>query len=90
LELEWDERKRQNALQRRQLDFADVERFEPESVRTEPDLRKDYGEPRFNSFGYLDSVLCTFCWTPRNGRVRIISMRKANDRERKKYQAGSL
>ena len=84
MELEWDEAKRQRNKRERHLDFADVERFE--FVKTEPDLRRDYGEPRYNSVGYLDGVICTFCWTPRNGRVRVISLRKANERERKRYQ----
>lgn len=87
MELEWDEEKRQRNLRERGLDFADVGRFDPQSVRTSPDLRRGYGEPRFNSIGYLDGRLCIFCWTPRNGRVRVISLRKANVRERKDYQA---
>lgn len=87
MELEWDEDKRQWTLENRRLDFADVERFEFSTLRTQPDFRQDYGEQRFNSIGYLDGVICTFCWTPRNGRIRIISLRKANDRERKSYEA---
>ncbi len=87
MELEWDETKRQDALDRRGLDFADIAFVDPASVISERDDRYDYGEARFTSFGYLDGVLINFCWTPRNGRIRIISMRKANDRERKKYQA---
>ena len=74
MDLDWDEAKRLQALLKRGMDFADVVRF-------------DYGELRFRSTGYLNGALCRFCWTPRNGRVRIISMRKVNDRERKIYEA---
>jgi uncharacterized DUF497 family protein len=88
MELEWDEGKRQWALDNRMLDFADVDRFDAQGLRTFSDLRRDYGEVRFNTYGYLDGVLCTFCWTPRNGRIRVISMRKANDREKERYLAG--
>jgi uncharacterized DUF497 family protein len=87
MDLEWDEDKRQKALLERQMDFADVARFEVASLQTFEDLRFDYGEIRFNTYGYLDGVLCTYCWTPRGSRARIISMRKANDRERKSYEA---
>lgn len=87
MELEWDEGKRLRNIKERGLDFADVERFDPASVRTSPDLRHDYGERRFNSIGYLDGRLCKFCWTPRNGKVRIISLRKANARECEAYEA---
>jgi uncharacterized DUF497 family protein len=87
VELEWDEGKRQWTLRERQLDFADVADIDPTSLATEPDTRQDYGEARFSSFAYLHDTLINFVWTPRGARIRIISMRKANDRERKKYQA---
>lgn len=86
MDLEWDEEKRQRTLHERGLDFADIARFDPESVRSRPDSRYEYGEPRIISIGYLDGRLCTFCWTPRQGKVRIISLRKANARESKSYQ----
>jgi uncharacterized DUF497 family protein len=89
MELEWDEEKRQRTLSERGLDFADIARFEPDSVITYQDHRRDYGEPRFISVGYLDSVLRSFCWTPRNGKVRIISMRNINARERKIYESNT-
>jgi uncharacterized DUF497 family protein len=90
VELERDERKRRDTLDRRFLDFADVEAFDYDTVVSAPDRRRDYGEQRFNAYGYLRGVLCTYCFTWRNGRMRIISMRKANDRERRKYQKGAL
>jgi uncharacterized DUF497 family protein len=87
VELEWDEAKRQWTLDNRGFDFADIARIDPASIVTRADARYDYGEQRFSSFGYLDDTLVNFVWTPRGDRIRIISMRKANDRERKKYQA---
>lgn len=86
MELEWDEDKRQRTLEERGLDFADVNRFEFSQAVTRPDRRMDYGEERFNSIGYLDGQLCNVCWTIRNGRFRIISLRRCNERERKKFE----
>lgn len=86
MELDWDEEKRQRNLRHRGLDFADVVYFDRESVVIDRDTRRDYGEDRYNWTGYLDGVLCRVCWTPRNGKMRIISMRKINDRERKVYE----
>ena len=86
MDLEWDEEKRQRNLWERGIDFADVANFDPETVITVPDLRADYNERRFNSYGFLNGILCCFCWTPRNGRIRVISLRKINDRERKVYE----
>ena len=88
MELEWDEAKRQEALATRGIDFADVAYIDPASLRTWQDLRHDYGEVRFISYGYLEDRLHTFCWTRRERRIRIISMRKANERERQRYEKG--
>lgn len=90
MDLEWDEEKRRITRQMRGLDFADVVRFEPDSLLTVEDMRQDYGEARFNTTGMLDGVPCTFCWTVRDGCMRIISMRKINDRERKVYERARL
>ena len=49
------------------------------------DDRRDYGEPRFISIGYLDRRMVVLVWTPRDMDFRIISMRKANDREQALY-----
>ncbi len=87
MDLEWDEEKRQRNLRERGLDFADVGRFDFGTAIVVPDLRSNYGEPRFNTTGFLDDVLCVICWTPRSGNFRVISLRKANARERKKYEA---
>ncbi|MGE6739733.1 BrnT family toxin [Allorhizobium pseudoryzae] len=86
MDLEWDEEKRQATLRERGLDFADVVYLDPASVVIDLDTRRDYGEIRYNMTGSLDGVLCRICWTPRHGKMRIISMRKINDRERKVYE----
>jgi uncharacterized protein len=86
MELEWDEAKRQQTLKERGLDFADANKFDAAGLETKQDLRADYGEVRFNVVGYPFGVLCTYCWTPRGEKMRIISMRKINERERKGYQ----
>ena len=52
---------------------------------TVKDDRRDYGEDRFITIGFLDDAMMVFVWTPRDGAYRIISMRKANERERTLY-----
>jgi uncharacterized DUF497 family protein len=42
-------------------------------------------EDRFINVGWLDSRLIVMVWTPRGEVRRIISMRKANDREKALY-----
>lgn len=52
---------------------------------TVEDDRRDYGEDRFITIGFLDGAMVVLVWTPREGAYRIISMRKANARERALY-----
>ena len=49
------------------------------------DIRFEYGEERYVTIGRLNDRLVVIAWTPRDGTRRIISMRKANGREQKKY-----
>ena len=52
---------------------------------TVEDDRQHYGEDRFITIGFLDGRMVILVWTPRNGVRRIISMRKANEREQALY-----
>lgn len=52
---------------------------------TAEDTSFDYGEPRFTTVGVLDGRMIVMVWTPRGEARRIISMRKANEREIAKY-----
>jgi uncharacterized DUF497 family protein len=85
MELEWDEEKRQRNLRERGLDFADAYGFDLASSVTRVDDRVDYGETRFVTYGLLGGRLHVMCWTERSERMRIISLRKANEREQKAF-----
>ncbi len=85
MELEWDEEKRQKNLRERGIDFALASLMEPEGMVIVRDTRIDYGEPRFISMGLINGRLHILCWTPRDERMRVISLRKANEREQKTY-----
>ena len=52
---------------------------------TVEDDRQVYGENRFITIGLLDERMVILVWTLRNDRHRIISMRKANEREQALY-----
>jgi len=47
----------------------------------EEDTRKDYGERRFIVYGLIGPRLHILCFTPISGGIRVISLRKANQRE---------
>lgn len=85
MEISFDPAKRQLTLEKRGLDFADAGKiFEGEYFTWEDD-REDYGETRYNSFGFLDDRAVFLTWTPRDGGIRVISMRKANEREQIRF-----
>ncbi len=50
------------------------------------DDRFDYNEPRFLTVGFLGQRMMIVVWTPRGDICRVISMRKANDREIARYE----
>jgi hypothetical protein len=92
MEIEFDPTKRAAILRDRGLDMADAAVVFASGVYTIQDIRKDYGEVRFISVGYLAGRMVTIAWTPRGEVRRIISIRKCNDREqttyRKRLEAG--
>lgn len=84
--LEYDEVKRLKTLNERGLDFANADKVFVGVHYTLEDARQDYGEPRFITIGYIDSRLIVLAWTPRGKAKRIISMRKANEREQQRFK----
>lgn len=54
-------------------------------VHTVLDDRRDYGEDRFISFGYVGERLFVCVFTMRDTTFHMISVRKANDREIARY-----
>jgi uncharacterized DUF497 family protein len=49
------------------------------------DARRDYGERRFGAFGPIDGRLHVLVYTPRGASLHVISLRKANKREVRRY-----
>lgn len=85
MRITFDAFKRDKTLIERRLDFVRArEVFEGLTV-TLPDQRQDYGEARFITAGWLDERIVIVVWTPRGLARRIISMRKANEREIARY-----
>lgn len=78
---DWDEQKRQANLAKHGVDFALAEEFDWSTAKTEPDLRWDYGEERFESVGHIGNRLFVLIYAMRGTTRRLISLRKANARE---------
>ena len=78
----FDPAKRARTLAERGLDFADAAEVFAGLTAEAEDNREDYGETRVICFGLLRGRLVQVVYTSRGADRHIISMRKANDREK--------
>lgn len=83
--ISYDPAKRDETLAERGLDFEDAEQLFAGLTLTLPDLRRDYGEDRFQTYGLLGGRLVMVIWTERGEDRHIMSMRKCNEREQAKF-----
>lgn len=82
----WDDAKRAKTLAERGLDFADAHLVFAGRHLSLPDDRRDYGERRFITTGWLHGRFVVVVWTPRGDQRRIISMRYGHDDEEAHYE----
>ena len=85
MQIEFDAVTRAATLKARGLDMARAGEVFAGATLTVEDDRRDYGEDRFITVGFLGDSMVVVVWTPRKVGARIISMRKANDREQRLY-----
>lgn len=86
MEISFDPIKRDLTLADRGLDFADAVRVFDGPVFEFEDDRFDYPERRFVTIGLLDDRSIVIVWAEADDGRRVISMRKANEREQQRYQ----
>jgi uncharacterized DUF497 family protein len=87
---DWDEGNRFKSLLKHGVSEEECEEiFYDSDLMVVPDVTHSKAEERFLALGknVLGKKLLV-CFTMRNGRVRPISARRANEREIKKYEAG--
>lgn len=81
----FDPKKNADNIHKRQLSFNEISELEWSSAVILEDVRKDYGERRFRVFGYIEERLYAVVFTPCGDAVHVISFRKADSREVKRY-----
>jgi uncharacterized DUF497 family protein len=86
VKITFDPAKRQTALAERGLNFADAAIVFAGLTITIQDTRRDYGETRYQTVGFLADRMVMVVWTPRDQARHVTSMRKCNDREKAIYQ----
>jgi uncharacterized DUF497 family protein len=85
VQITYDPAKRAKTLAKRGLDFEDAAKVFSGLEATKLDDREDYGEDRYQTMGLLDGRLVMVVWTPRGEDRHVFSMRKCNDREKRRY-----
>lgn len=83
----FDPTKNARNLAERGIPFRMALRLDWATALVAEDLRKDYGERRFQAVGFIGERLHVVLFTPRPPALHVISLRKANKREEARYEA---
>lgn len=90
IEYEWDESKNRKNIQKHGFDFNDAHLLFNNLYLLFEDTRFDYGEIRYKAVGTICGRTVILLYTEKQGKKkikrRIISLRKADEKERRKYQ----
>ncbi len=87
MDFEWDMAKSDLCQISRNFDFTYViSIFTDPNLLIERDQRWDYGEERFRAMGLWDEKVFVVIYTKKSGAIRIISARRANRREVRRYE----
>jgi hypothetical protein len=91
IEFEWDPAKAAANLRRHKVPFIKAIEVFNDPMRLErPDESEDYGEDRWIVLGCVEERVLFVVYTQRRIRIRLISARKANRDEQRKYWAGQI
>lgn len=84
---EFDPEKAALNLAKHGVSFDAARLFDWTTARHFFDRAHSAAELRYRSIGFIEGRLHVMVWTPRGERVRIIGLRKANSREKMKYDS---
>ncbi|PMS37522.1 BrnT family toxin [Trinickia symbiotica] len=85
MRITFDRAKRDATFQDRGLAFEDTATVFEGNTLDMVDDRFDYGEERIVTVGRLGGRMVIVVWTQRGDARHVISMRKANEREEKRF-----
>jgi uncharacterized DUF497 family protein len=89
MEYEWDDAKSASNVRRHGLAFETIKEFDWSTALVVTDERFDYDEDRWLAIGMIGSRLHSVTFTIRDDRIRIISLRIAEPKERRLYHEQS-
>lgn len=89
MEITYDPNKDAANQQKHGVSLAEAAQIEWDTALERLDDRNDYGEDRYTTLGAIGNRLYCVVYVEREGKRRIISLRKANKREVTKYVEAS-
>ncbi len=85
MQITFDPAKSWRNEEERGLPFTLATEFDWSDALIVEDTREAYPERRYQALGFVDEHLHMLVFTPRQGAVHVISLRRANRRERTRY-----
>jgi uncharacterized DUF497 family protein len=86
VDFEWDDAKAASNLDKHRIAFDDaIGVFADPNVVIVATIREEDGEDRFKAIGRIGDRVFTVVYAERNGMKRLISARRANRKEEKRY-----
>jgi uncharacterized DUF497 family protein len=86
VDITFDPAKNARNIEERGLSFERVAEFDFESAIFVEDTRRDYGERRWRALGLIGDRVHALVFVEAESGIRVISFRKANEREVKSYE----
>ena len=86
MEITFDPAKNERNVRQRGLSFERAVEFDFNNSLRSIDSRRDYGETRHVAVGYLGQRLHVLCFVETVTRIRVVSFRRANRREMRRYE----
>lgn len=86
MDYEWDPEKAAGNAGKHGVAFTQVDGFDWDKASVKEDRRWDYGEARLIAVGPIGDRLHVLVFTRRGNRIRVIGLRKANEREKLRYE----
>ena len=85
MDYEWDRAKNETNAAKHGVSFVAAAAFDWETALVVADDRAEYDEARFVAVGFIGDRRHVMAFAPRRGKTRIISLRRANEREQRYY-----
>jgi uncharacterized DUF497 family protein len=85
MEITFDPTKNDVNIAKHGVSLVEAANIEWDTAITVPDMRDNYGENRLIALAYIGDRIYCMVYVIRDEQLRVISLRKANSREVKRY-----